>query len=186
VAHRGTKILRTYRIQPLDGTLVASGSTETVWGEPSSMVVHPSGRLLYVILRDTGEAVSFRIDAIDGSISSPIVQSAGLVPASISVDLRGRFAYTANSNPQGVGDLTHYQIDPITGNLTFAESVATQLLPVSVQVGPSGRFLYVVNQGTDVITVYGLDPMSGDLTLVGLPIPTGAMPTGIALIGWLE
>ena len=93
------------------------------------------------------------------------------VTAAVTVTVKaftGKFVYVANSG----GGVSAYKLNDATGVLTesvnspFAETVAA----LHVTTDPAGKFLFVVNgdgvTNLNTLTVYTIDPATGDLTLV--------------------
>ena len=76
-----------------------------------------------------------------------------------------------------------YGYDASKGTLTEIQTLPT--LPkdfsgysscAEVQMHPSGKFLYGSNRGHNSIVIYGVDPTSGKLTLIGHEIDTRKNP----------
>jgi len=110
-----------YLIDSTTGALTpVSGSPFDAGNTPSAVVVHPSGRFVYVTNRLGGNTISgYSIDAATGRLA-PLLGSPFPVDAansfSIAVDPSGQFAYTANaSSPFAV---SAFRIDASTGALT--------------------------------------------------------------------
>ncbi len=185
VASYSANTISTYRIDPFSGALTPTAFPLTVTGRPSALVCHPDGRMIYACFELGESAGSFDIDALSGVLSNPKVQSTGILPRSITIDPRGRFAYTANSNPSGIGDLSYYSVDPKSGDLLLLGSAPALLSPISVVGDPSGRFLYAVDSGDDSVSIYGLNQKTGKPTL-GVSVATGVLPSAIALVSTLE
>ncbi len=93
------------------------------------------------------------------------------VKVSVTVTVKaftGKFVYVANSG----GGVSAYKLNDATGVLT--ESVNSPfdqtLAALHVTTDPAGKFLFVVNgdgvTNLNTLTVYAIDPATGDLTLV--------------------
>ena len=41
------------------------------------------------------------------------------------------------------------------------------MFPTSIAVDPSGKFAYVTNSGSNDVSMYSIDPATGELTLIG-------------------
>ena len=93
------------------------------------------------------------------------------VTASVTVTVKaftGKFVYVANSG----GGVSAYKLNDATGVLT--ESVNSPfdetITALHVTTDPAGKFLFVVNgdgvTNLNTLTVYTIDPATGDLTLV--------------------
>jgi 6-phosphogluconolactonase (cycloisomerase 2 family) len=60
--------------------------------------------------------------------------------------------------------------------------VAAGILPIDIVLDPLGLFAYVVNENSNDISVYAVDPASGVLTAAAnSPVGTGNEPRAIAI-----
>jgi 6-phosphogluconolactonase (cycloisomerase 2 family) len=80
---------------------------------------------------------------------------------SLSVSAATRFAYSANYFGS---TLSTYHVDGETGMLRHYDLTPTVKGPTTVLLHPSGRFLYTISQATDIIDIYRVDPVTGELT----------------------
>jgi 6-phosphogluconolactonase (cycloisomerase 2 family) len=100
----------------------------------------------------------------------------------------------------GVDEIYAFAVDENTGVLSaisgspfsVAPSQAGAVAqPLGLAVDPSGAFLYVADQGTNALSVFSVDPVSGalanrtDYILSGLVIPV-ASPAGVVITGTLK
>lgn len=106
-----------------------------------------------------------------------------------------RFAYVTNStaNPiLGAADTVSAFTIAAGGDLAAATTptTATGDEPYAVAVDPTGQFAYVVNRSADSVSVYGVDPVDGFLTVIDADgattstqasIATGDIPISIAI-----
>ena len=60
-----------------------------------------------------------------------------------------------------------YTVNGTTGALTSIGTIAAGLSPTSIAVHPSGRFAYVTNSASNDVSIYGIDAVTGVLTLTG-------------------
>jgi DNA-binding beta-propeller fold protein YncE len=70
---------------------------------------------------------------------------------------------------------------PVAGSLAPVwASINSQ--PVSVAVDPTGKFAYVTNLGSNNVSGYTIDPMTGALTVIsGSPFAAGSRPFSVAV-----
>jgi 6-phosphogluconolactonase len=108
------------------GALTLRDTQSNVWpGDPiggttsAEIVLHPSGKWLYVSNRGRDSISVFSIDAQGGIKLVQSVPSPGKIPRSIAVDPTGHWVLVAG---QGDNTLTELQIDPATGHLSPADS----------------------------------------------------------------
>ena len=61
-----------------------------------------------------------------------------------------------------------------------SEAISTDVTNIAVECEGVGRFAYVANAGDNTVTEYSIDPTSGALAAVGIPVATGLTPYAIA------
>jgi len=59
--------------------------------------------------------------------------------------------------------------------------IAAGILPTDIVLDPSGLFAYVVNENSNDISVYAVDPATGALTAAGNAVGTDNEPRAIAI-----
>ena len=133
--------------------------------------VHPSGKFVYVTLRNAGLVAGFSINAPIGSLTDigVPVATGGTWPVSIAFDPNGQFAFVANTV---TSDLSVFRIDSVTGTLTLAvpRPYPTDMSPNEVAVDSTGRFVYVANSNAASVSGFSIDRTSGALVeIVGSP-----------------
>jgi 6-phosphogluconolactonase (cycloisomerase 2 family) len=105
----------------------------------------------------------------------------------VALQPQAQYAYVSNN---GSDDVTVYQVNPSTGQLqpvgTAQAGSGPQAVAVAPAVDPSlfavtGQPVYVVNQDSNTISMYTVNPANGQLTPVGQPAPTGDSPQAIAV-----
>ena len=182
VANRDAGTISALRIDVGSGQLTAVAADVVVAGQPRALEAHPDGSLLFATLEATGQLAVFRINSKSGQLMSGPVTSSGTLPSSVAVDPLGRFAFVTNLQPQGVGDLARFALDPVTGVPTLLGTQLAGVNPIDAALDPSGRFLYVASQGSDDVSVFAVDPLSGDLDPVEI-VPAGVSPDSIVVSG---
>ncbi len=193
--------LAVYREDPFSGTLTElSGTPYTVGDGAQSVVIHPSGKFLYVAnpgqLEDD---ISLFNIASNGTLAevpprTPIGSNA-TQPSLLVMDPAGNYLYVMNTLSDNI---SVFSIDSSTGALTQILNPASQepypnglggLTPLNMRLTPSGDFLYVSvsgGQGTSNIgSIEGFSVNAG--VLQNLPPPLtlisaeGANPNGLAI-----
>ena len=160
--------LAVFREDPFSGILTQlAESPYTVGFGPQAVVIHPSGKFLYVANAGQNENdVSLFDINTDGTVTEVTPRTpAGTLPSLMSMDPGGDFLYVANiasnnlsvysintasnSSANPLGKLT-----PITGS-----PFSINLAPKNMQVSPSGKFLYISapNQPTGQVAVFSLN-----------------------------
>ncbi len=191
--------LAVYREDPFSGTLTElSGTPYTVGDGAQSVVIHPSGKFLYVAnpgqLEDD---ISLFNIASNGTLAevaprTPIGSNA-TQPSLLVMDPAGNYLYVMNTLSDNI---SVFSIDSSTGALTQILNPATQqpypnllgrLTPLNMRLTPSGDFLYVSVAGgqsqSDIGSIEGFSVNAGVLTNLSPPLISaeGANPNGLAI-----
>ncbi len=166
VANSLSDDISVFTVNAADGSLVSAG-TVSAGSFPNDIVIDPDGRFLYAVNANSGNISAYRIGQNDGSLTeiagSPFSTGVG-IPSSIAVSPTGRFVYLTGSS----GSLAAFTLDAGTGVLTAAGSPhASGALSADVTVDAAGRFVYVANSGSNDLSVFRVDAVSGALTAEG-------------------
>ena len=177
--------VRSWMINAPAGTLSSASEPPAVASNPTSAVVEPSGRFVYVANQAAYNVAAYTLHPTTGALAWIGSVGAGTDPASIAVDPTGRFVYVANQYQLnlGSGSLSAYAISALTGALTplAGYPITTGPNPSAVTVDPSGRFVYSVN--LNGVAAYQINPATGALINASAvaPVPIGANPKAIAV-----
>jgi 6-phosphogluconolactonase (cycloisomerase 2 family) len=166
----------------------ASGELAQLAGSPfspagtffhSTLVVHPSGKFLYMADFDVDGVRVFPI-AADGSLGAEITGSplvSGTGARDIALDPSGKFAYVVND---GDTNVAAFSVNATSGELTLIGNVDTGISPFALTVDSSGKFLYVTNQTDGNVSAYAINSATGALaTVAGSPFPAANSPISI-------
>ena len=182
-----------YREDPNSGVLIEiQGSPYPVGDGAHSLVLHPSGKFVYVAnpgqLED--DISLFDVEA-DGSLTevtprTPIGPMAS-EPELLAMDPAGGYLYVMNT---GSNNISVFSIDSSKGFLTQVANspVEIGLSPLNMQLTPSGNYLYVTTSGNPNGYIYAFSVSAGVLT----PLPStptapnpsssdGINPNGLAI-----
>jgi 6-phosphogluconolactonase len=175
--------LAVFREDPFSGVLTQlSQSPYPVGSGAQSVVIHPSGKFLYVANSGQGENdVSLFDIGSDGTVSevSPRT-SVGTLPFLLAMDSAGSYLYVANALSNNISvfsiDASQGTLSPVTGS-----PFSINLSPKNMQLAPSGKFLYVSapSQPTGVVAVFSVN--AGVLSLVGFTLTADNNPSGLAI-----
>lgn len=175
--------LAVFREDPYSGVLTQlAGSPYAVGSGAQSLVIHPSGKFLYVANPGQGENdVSLFTINSDGSVAENGSRTpVGTLPFLLAIDAAGSYLYVANALSNNI---SVFSITSGTGVLAAVNGspFAINLSPKSMQLSPSGNFLYVSapSSPTGVIAVFSL--AAGVPTLVSLTNTADNDPSGIAI-----
>ena len=174
----------------LTPTTPASASTvvpgNILW-QPSFLTVDPKGKFLYLTesLTNGAAVLMFNIDQTTGVLTptSPATVPTGGIPWQVVVTPSGKFAYVVNnwSGPGFSAGISEFTVNSTTGVLTPGTQVAVAAGngPTEIAVDPTSKFAYVVNRQDNTVSMFTIDPTSGNLT----PNVTAANPTGTITAG---
>jgi len=182
-----------YREDPNSSVLTQiSGSPYAVGEGAVSLVLHPSGKFLYVANPGIGgtaeDDISLFNIASNGVLTevtprTPLGSSASQ-PTRLIMDPAGAFLYVMNT---GSGNISVFSIESGSGALTQVTNspFAVGLPPLNMQLTPSGNFLYVSVaggvDGTNNGSVAAFSVNGGALALIGLTSTSGVNPYGLAI-----
>jgi 6-phosphogluconolactonase len=176
-----------YREDPNSGVLTEiAGSPYPAGVGARSVVIHPSGKFLYVANPGQLENdISLFDIASNGSLTEVTprtsVEPGGSQPEYLAMDPAGSYLYVANTESFNI---SVFSIDSSTGQLTqLANSpFAIGLPPLNMQVTPSGNYLYVTASGATTGYIVGFSVSAGVLTSLGPPSSSdGINPNGLAI-----
>jgi 6-phosphogluconolactonase len=148
------------------------------------IITDPTNRFAFASINGQNYVAQYRFDAATGKLTDNdpprATRPAGSGPRHMAFHPGGRFAYLINEQGNTV---TAYRFDDGTGLLHQIQDLST--LPAGyaghnstahILVHPSGRFVYGSNRGHDSIVIYGVDPDTGTLKLIGFQTGVGAWP----------
>ncbi|HXO33995.1 MAG TPA: beta-propeller fold lactonase family protein [Candidatus Acidoferrales bacterium] len=178
-----TSQLAVFREDPFSGVLTQlSESPYPVGSGAQSVVIHPSGKFLYVANSGQGEndVSLFDING-DGTVSEVTPRtSVGTLPFLLALDSAGSYLYVANALSNNI---SVFSIDATNGTLTpvVGSPFSINLSPKNMQLAPSGKFLYVSapSQPTGVVAVFSVN--AGALSLVAFTLTADNNPAGLAI-----
>lgn len=182
----------TGALTPIDADPNTAGIQNFAVPSPGSMAFDVSGKFLYVASQGIAEfivdpATGFltSVDADPNAAGIENFAAPGIGPYSITVNPANGLAYVVN---EGSDDVTIFAIDPGTGAPTAFDTIRARTLPVSIafSFGTSApayvpSFAYVVDSGSNQLSAYSIDPVSGALGALGAPLDTGAAPNSVAV-----
>jgi len=196
VINSGSKDLSAYFIYRTDGYIHAvPGSPFAIGQTPTDVVVHPSGKYIYVTtLHSTSTPTSFVYAfAVQSNGSLKPVPGSPFATVnwarSLATDPQGKYLYVSNypeSSTPAKSEVDAYSISSTDGALTpvagspYVEPNSAYCANGAwdVAVHPSGNFLVLPNM-CEGIVVYRISRTTGTLTLIkGSPFPVPD-PTGV-------
>jgi len=186
-----TSELAVYREDPFSGTLTElAGTPYTIGDGAHSVVIHPSGKFLYVANPGQGENDISLFDIASNGYLTEVppritVAPLGVLPQLLLMDPSGNYLYVMNATSDNISVLS---IDSKSGVLTQIVGSPFSvggLTPLNMQLTPSGNFLYVSVAGGQVGTtngsIEGFSVNAGVLQLLSPPLTSadGVNPNGL-------
>lgn len=170
-----------YRINNTSAQFTAIvGSPYPAGNSPSSVVVHPNNRFVYVTNQIDNDISLFTIDSTIGSLKEVLPRTpTGLTPGSLIMDAPGSFLFALNRVSSSI---SVYSINSTSGALTAVAGspFATAANPVAIALAPSGKFLYVLN--ANLTSIFAYTVAAGVLQpAAGLPVQVGNGPLAITV-----
>jgi len=158
-------------IDPVSGRPTKLGSTINPGAQLYAVSVDSAHHHLYTAEQGTKKINSYAI-AADGSLPAQPTSTTTIAgrPTSLTLDVRGRFAYVASSDEDK--SIYTFEIDATSGALTaVGEPLALEATsPAYVAADPSGQFVYASQNGAFGIRAYRVDQNTGALSeLPGSP-----------------
>jgi len=181
----------SYREDPNSGVLTQiAGSPFPAGDGAESMVVHPSGKFLYVANPGAAENDVSLFTISSTGVLTEVTPRTSVAPDGSSPDLlvmdpAGKYLYVMNV---GSNNISVFSIDSSAGGLTpvSGSPFSIGLTPQNMQLAPSGNFLYVVSSissvgGQTSGSIEGFSVNAGVLSALGVTSSDGANPSGLAI-----
>src|ERR1700683_1342710 len=191
--------LAVYREDPFSGTLTElAGTPYTVGDGAHSVVIHPSGKFLYVANPGQNENDISLFDILSNGYVNEIPPrttvaingngqpGGGTQPVLLVMDPAGNYLYVMNTASDNI---SVFSIDSSTGVLTQTPNSPffIGLTPLNMVLTPTGNFLYVSVAGGQIGTndgsILGFSVSAGALQLLNpaLTPADGGNPNGLVI-----
>ncbi len=159
----------------------------TPGNDPFSVTVDATNQFVYVGDPGFDNVSTFALNGATGALALVAIAptrvspyAAAVVAGPAPIAYLPKFAY-ATDTPDQRADA--YLVGTVTGELSNISATPTGGYPYSVSADPFGRWAFAVNQGTQTISVYSIDPVTGSLT----PVPGSPFPADVgAFIGAVD
>jgi len=149
--------------------------------QPAAVVVHPSGKFLYVANFGSNDVTSYSRNVTTGVVTPlgavpPLATGTG--PIALATDSAGQFLFVLNQAPnQPEGSISVFSIDPIRGLLTevAGSPFSTGAPPSAFVVSQTSNFIYVANGQESSISAFTFNSSGAISPVAGSPFAsTGA------------
>jgi 6-phosphogluconolactonase len=182
VVSGGTNTMIAYPVDSTTGMFNSGGGVNFAPGPaPTAIAVADSGRFVFGIRDGLIESYLTRL----GSVSTPLLgaPTASANASSIAVHPNGLVVYVTNADASGTIQTFSVASQGLqAGALSGGPSTATGSMPASVAIDPTGHFLYTANAGSNDISGFSVDPVTGALTpFAGGPVGTGHHPISVTI-----
>ncbi len=175
-----------YREDPVAGVLTQiTGSPYSVGDGAHSLVIHPSGKYLYVANPGQNENdVSLFNIAGNGVLTEVFpratVMPLGNEPEQLVMDPSGDYVYAMNSASENI---SVFSISGSTGSLTqvAGSPFPVGLAPLNMQITPSGKFIFVTAASEPYGLIEGFSVNAGKLQFASLTSSSGLNPYGLVI-----
>jgi 6-phosphogluconolactonase len=199
VANYGSGSVAALLIGP-DGSLVGPGQRIQHEGSsinprrqegPHAHFITPDPKNKFALCCDLGldKVLVYRMNSGDCSLAANdppwAMVKPGAGPRHLAFNPSGKVAYVINEMDSS---MTVFGYDAKRGTLSEVQSLST--LPgeftgestcAEVQIHPSGKFVYGSNRGHDSIAIFGVDPKTGMLQVIGYESTRGKTPRHFAI-----
>jgi 6-phosphogluconolactonase len=181
------------RLGEATDTVQFSGSgpnSERQEGPHAHMVVpSPDRRFITAVDLGADRLMSFRLDNERGTLSSadpPWTQlPPGTGPRHLAFHPGRPFAYVISELQSTVTVFRYVEqqgaFEALQTISTLPDDFTGRNLGAEIKVAPSGRFVYASNRGHDSLAIYGVDQLTGRLSLVGHESTQGVGPRDFAI-----
>jgi 6-phosphogluconolactonase len=174
-----------YREDPYSGVLTQiTGSPYSVGDGAHFVVLHPSGKFLYVANPGQNENdISLFTIASNGDLNEVTPRTSvlpGTLPQFMAMDPAGGFLYVANVQS---ANISVFSINASSGVLTQIVGSPFQInvSPLNMQLTPSGKYLYVTAPSEPYGLIEGFSVNAGELDPVSVTSTGGVNPNGLAI-----
>ncbi|MBU3893813.1 lactonase family protein [Serratia rhizosphaerae] len=163
------------QLTPNDPPWIAASSAGA---GPRHFVFHPDGKTLLLVNEEASTLTSYRFDTQRGTLSQ--LHAASTLPADYQgTSFAAGLALSRDGNNLYVANRLHNSIAQFSvgkaGELTpVAETWTRGDYPRTITLDPSGRYLYALNQRSDNVTRFAVDPHSGKLSFIAGYTPVGS------------
>ena len=161
------------------------GTRTTTGGLPNSLAIGPAGTFLTVTCAGSNELRTYAVNREDGELSLASIQELDFEPHGVTMDQSGSYAFISYS---GEHEISSLRIDPSNGSLTRTSEIRTRpglncltILNASSPLAAVALNLYSVNEQSEDLSAFDVDPISGALTSSGADQALGLRPDHLVL-----
>ncbi len=158
----------------------------TINGLAYSVVVHPSGKFVYVSFPQSEEIAAWSINTSTGAITAvpgspfPSGVTSGNAPNSLLVTPSGEFLYALSGGTTVFG----YRVDANSGALTAINGSPFTLSSAAdyFAIDPSSQFVYAAYENANTVVGFDINASTGTLTAFTAPPMSAAGVTLLTVV----
>ncbi len=160
-----------YSFDPASGKLTPHSEMDTPKGTgPRHFAWHPNQKVAYVNGESNMTVLTCDYDGEQGTLKQKQVLSTlpvdvkphGGSTAETVVHPSGKFVYVSNRDPYN--SIAIFAVDPVSFELSLVGHQTTGIkTPRNFAIDPTGRFMLVANQSGGNVSVFRIDPVTGEL-----------------------
>jgi len=174
--------IAVYREDPNSGILTALLNSPFAAGKaPEAVLLHPSGKYLYVANSGEDDISLFSIAPSTGILTEVSrTSTSGLTPLYMALDATGGFLYVVNDLSAPSSNLSVFQVAS-DGTLTLTNSpYPLGVTARSMALAPSGNFIFIGSE-LGQVAVYPLSSGVLQPPVGAFTTAVGTIPTGLAV-----
>ncbi|HMW06323.1 MAG TPA: beta-propeller fold lactonase family protein [Leptospiraceae bacterium] len=179
----GSNDIYIYSIDSASGNLTQVGSPLATGNDARSVTITPDGKYLYVANFNVNQVTPYSINQVTGTLTVGSFLTFANSPESVFVHPNGKYLYVAYTATGPLETVASNPINSLTGAISTGILATNGIVsPNRVFVDPSGKFAYSSSYNSNSITVYTIDPNSGNITLNTSYTP-GTNPNSLFVTG---
>lgn len=172
----GSGIVSVFAVNPVTGLLTAKSSV-SAGVNPKQIIVHPTGKFVYVANEGSRTVSMFAVNPATGALTAIGDAEAKGRRSVLAVHPNGKFVYVpegsnvVGTQVYGTNAVSTFAVNQATGELSAkgdvdaGDEVLAGETPSSVAVHPNGKFLYVTNSKSNNVSIYIINQDTGALTV---------------------
>lgn len=199
VANQGSDTVSLFSMSSGSTSLSLVGTTD-VGQLPAAVAIDPNDNFFYVVNQTDDTVGEYDLATRQQKGGSPY--TTGSVPSAVLAvrttpvgGTGGLFVYVANSgNGSGANSVSIFSVclvenaDCSTQDkndakmLPVGSPISVGLSPVAMAVDPTNNFLYIVNQGSNTVSAFRINPTTGALSALNpATVTTGTRPVALSI-----
>ncbi len=167
------------------GPQVTWGTRTATGALPTSLAIGPAGTFLATTCAGSSELRVYEVNRETGELGLASIQDLSFEPRNVTMDRSGTYVYVSYS---GEHEISSLQIDPDNGAVTRVSEIRTRpglfrltILNATEPLAAVALNLYSINEQSEDLSAFDVDPATGALTSSGPDQDLGIRPDHLAL-----